>query len=129
MSESPKGTQGAFPHTVIVETGRMEILADFYRRGLDLPEPKATGADHLGFSTETVYFGFDLVKPERATAPGPVSVWFEVDDLEKTFQRFVALGAEVSFPPTRKPWGAVLAAVLDPDGNTIGLSQRGKFPE
>jgi predicted enzyme related to lactoylglutathione lyase len=112
-----------------VETVQMEVLAEFYRRGLELPEPAATGGDHLGFRTETVYFGFDQVKPERVRRPGPISVWFEVNDLDATFERFVALGATVVFPPTKKPWGAVLASVLDPDGNTVGLSQRGSFPE
>jgi predicted enzyme related to lactoylglutathione lyase len=126
---SDRSRRGAQPHTVIVETPQMRILAEFYRKGLDLPEPKATGIDHLGFATETVYLGFDQVKPERQRTPGPVSIWFEVDDLSETYERFVALGAKVGFPPTKKPWGAMLAAVQDPDGNTVGLSQRGTFPK
>jgi uncharacterized glyoxalase superfamily protein PhnB len=47
-----------------------------------------------------------------------------VDDLQATFERLVALGATVRYPPTRKPWGAELAAVYDLDGNLLGLAQR-----
>jgi hypothetical protein len=28
------------------------------------------------------------------------------------------------YPPTRKPWGALLASLYDPDGNMVGLAQR-----
>jgi lactoylglutathione lyase len=114
---------------VIIETGQLKRMAEFYRQGLELPEPEATGDDHLGFSTGSVYFGFDRVERERKEMPGPISVWFEVDDLEASFRRFTELGAEVRFPPTKKPWGAILAAVMDPDGNIVGLSQRGAFPK
>lgn len=129
MSDRTKRGEGSFPQTVIIETSRMDVMAEFYRQGFDYPEPKSTGPDHLGWSTETVYFGFDQVSAEREKNPGPISVWFEVDDLDETFRRFEKLGAEVRFPPTKKPWGAILAAVLDPDGNIVGLSQRGAFPE
>lgn len=36
--------------TVIIQTCRMEELASFYGRGIDLGEPQATGGDHLGFT-------------------------------------------------------------------------------
>jgi predicted enzyme related to lactoylglutathione lyase len=52
-------------------------------------------------------------------------LWFEVEDLDATFNRFVAQGAKITYPPTKKPWGATLAAVFDPDGNVVGLTQRG----
>ena len=129
MNDMTKSEQGAFPHTIIIQTTRMGVMSEFYRQGFDYPEPKATGSDHLGWSTESVYFGFDLVESEQRHTPGPISIWFEVDNLDETFQRFAKLGAEVRFPPTKKPWGAILAAVLDPDGNLVGLSQRGAFPD
>ncbi len=54
-----------------------------------------------------------------------VTMWFDVDDLDQTFARLLELGATVRYGPVDKPWGARLAAVYDPDGNIIGLSQRG----
>jgi uncharacterized glyoxalase superfamily protein PhnB len=52
-----------------------------------------------------------------------------VEDIEASFNLFVGLGARVKYPPTKKPWGAVLSALYDPDGNLFGLSQRGSIPE
>lgn len=129
MSQSSRNATGIMLHTVIIETPRMEELAEFYSQGLDLGPAAPTGDNHLGFSLQNAYFGFDLVDEERHEYPGAISVWFEVDDLEATFQRFVALGATVKYPPTQKPWGATLSAVFDPDGNIVGLAQRGTIPD
>ncbi|MFQ5596036.1 MAG: VOC family protein, partial [Anaerolineae bacterium] len=127
MSHSQNSTN-AILHTVIIQTTRLRKLADFYGQGLELGEPAATGDDHLGFNLPGVYLGFDLVEEPASDYPGAISLWFEVDDLEATFERFQALGAAVKYPPARKPWGAVLAAVYDPDGNVVGLAQRGTNP-
>ena len=110
--------------TVIVVTTRMAELAEFYRRGLELPVPQAHADNHLGFQLPGVYLGFDLVDEAPANYPGAVSLWFAVDDLEATFDRFVQSGARVKYPPTEKPWGARLAAIFDPDGRVVGLTQR-----
>lgn len=124
MSEN----SNAILHTVIIKTREMEELVDFYGKGLDLGEAISFGSDHKGFSLPNVYFGFDLVSKGDDVSPGAVSTWFEVDDLETSFKRFKSLGAVVIYPPTKKPWGAVLAALKDPDGNVFGLAQRGTHP-
>jgi len=111
-----------FLHTVIINTKNMQRLADFYREGLLLGEGQPHGSDHLGWQLPNLYFGFDLVAQDYIY-PGAVSLWFAVADLQATFDRFVALGARVKYGPTKKPWGAVLAAVFDPDGNVVGLTQ------
>lgn len=116
-------------NTVIIETTRMAELADFYRRAFGLDEPSATGGDHVGFALPNVYLGFDLVAEQRAESPGTVSLWFEVKNLDETFQHLVSIGARVKYGPTIKPWGAELAAVHDPDNNIIGLAQSGSIPE
>jgi predicted enzyme related to lactoylglutathione lyase len=123
MSESTE----AILQTVIIQTSQMTEMADFYGHGLELGEPAETGGDHLGFPLPNLYFGFDLVD----AAPQPsevVSIWFEVGDIEATFNRFEELGARVKYPPSKKPWGAVLAALYDLDGNVFGLSQRRTNP-
>ncbi len=109
-------------HTTIIQTGRLQEMADFYRQGLALGEP-IEERDHLGFPLPNAYFGLDLVA-EPAQPTGAVSLWFEVDDLQATFDKFVELGAGVKYPPTRKPWGARLAALYDLDGNVFGLTGR-----
>lgn len=118
----------AFPQTIIINTTQLVKLSEFYRQGLELLPPQATGQDHLGFSFGEIYLGFDLVTESVNEYPGAISLWFEVDDLEVTYNRFLSLGAQVRYPPTKKPWGAILAAIYDLDGNVLGLSQRGKNP-
>ena len=109
--------------TAIVFTGRMEEMAEFYRKGLRLgPFERSPG--HLGQQVGPIYLGFDQYDAAGDGREAGVTLWFTVDDLQATFERLVALGAPVRYPPTRKPWGAFLASVKDPDGNVLGLAQR-----
>lgn len=115
----------AVMHTVIIQTTDIHTLADFYQQGLALSPPAVVHDDHLGFPASNIYFGFDQVGPVEGGYPGAISLWFEVDDLQATFDRFGQMGASVKYGPTKKPWGAKLAAIFDPDGNVVGLAQRG----
>lgn len=116
---------GTVLETVIVLTTRMNELAEFYCKGLDIG-PYQESPQHLGCHVGSVYFGFDQVGDESAEARnklGP-TLWFTVDDIHAGFNRLVGLGATVRYPPTKKPWGAILASLEDPDGNIFGISQR-----
>jgi len=108
--------------TAIVFTTRMEELADFYAVGLGLADPNHSPG-HIGFQVGPVYLGFDQVD-RTAAAESAVTLWFRVDDIDAVYKRFVSLGAPSVYPPVDQPWGDRLAAVLDLDGNRIGLSRR-----
>jgi predicted enzyme related to lactoylglutathione lyase len=124
MAESPAAQQGAALETIIIFTPRMEQLARFYKEGLGIG-PFETSPGHLGCHVGPVYLGFDQMdESQRPEASGGVTLWFTVDDVEATFARLVEMGARVRYAPARKPWGALLASVHDPDGNILGLSQR-----
>ena len=69
-----------------------------------------------------MYLGFDRVDRDAWKTPGPVSLWVRVRDIRAVYDRLLELGARPKFPPQEKPWGDVLAAVFDPDGNLLGLS-------
>jgi predicted enzyme related to lactoylglutathione lyase len=113
---------GVVLSTVIIKTCQMETLSTFYGQGLGLGHAEPTGDNHLGFTLSNLYFGFDQV--ENSPEPsGAVSIWFDVNDIQATFERFEAIGAGIEYAPTRKPWGGYLAALYDPDGNLFGLSQ------
>ncbi len=112
-----------YVHTAIIFTNKMNDLAKFYQDGFEWEPPQPTGSDHLGWKFDNLYFGLDQVDDAPTEYPGAVSLWFAVDNLQATFDKFVTLGARVKYPPTQKPWGAVLAAVFDLDGNVIGLTQ------
>jgi predicted enzyme related to lactoylglutathione lyase len=48
---------------------------------------------------------------------------FAVDDLDATFEKVQASGAEVLQEPMDQPWGVRDAAFRDPSGNTVRLNQ------
>ncbi len=51
-------------------------------------------------------------------------VHFHADDLDATFARLRAAGAEIVQEPTEQPWGARDGAVRDPSGNLVRIDQR-----
>lgn len=89
--------------TVIIFTTQMETLAEFYATGLGIG-PYETSPGHLGCKVGSVYFGFDQVEALTGQTRR-VTLWFTMDDLQGTFDHLVQLGAEVRYPPMRKPWG------------------------
>ncbi len=108
--------------TVIIFTTDHEALAGFYEQALGLESPQRFGEGHIGYQLDSIYLGFDQVddvQPGRST-----TLWFRVDDIEATFEQCVDLEASVRYPPTEKPFGDTVAALIDPDGNHFGLSQR-----
>jgi len=54
---------------------------------------------------------------------GELAVFIQVDDLDKTFESLRAAGAEILQEPTDQPYGVRDAAVRDPSGNHLRLSQ------
>ena len=109
--------------TVIVYTRDMERLSSFYATGLGLSEPNRVPG-HIGFQLPSgLYLGFDETD-EVPVGAGGVSLWFDVDDLEAAFDRFVSLGAGIRYRPELKPMGDVLASLIDLDGNVFGLVSR-----
>jgi catechol 2,3-dioxygenase-like lactoylglutathione lyase family enzyme len=57
-------------------------------------------------------------------AKGAVNgVHFHTDDLDGTFERLVASGAEIVSEPTEQPWGTRDCAVRDPSGNLLRIDE------
>jgi len=50
-------------------------------------------------------------------------VHFHTDDLDATFEKVRAWGAEIVQEPTDQPWGARDCAVRDPSGNLVRIDQ------
>jgi predicted enzyme related to lactoylglutathione lyase len=48
---------------------------------------------------------------------------FQADDLDTTFERVRASGAEVLQEPVSQPWGARDCAFRDPSGNLVRIAQ------
>ena len=50
-------------------------------------------------------------------------VHFHTDDLDATFEKVRAAGAEIVQEPTDQPWGTRDCAVRDPSGNLVRIDQ------
>ena len=50
-------------------------------------------------------------------------VHFNTDDLDATFEKVGASGAEIVSEPTNQPWGTRDCAVRDPSGNLVRIDQ------
>jgi catechol 2,3-dioxygenase-like lactoylglutathione lyase family enzyme len=50
-------------------------------------------------------------------------VHFRTDDLDATFERLRAAGAEIVSEPADQPWGTRDCAVRDPSGNLVRIDQ------
>ena len=50
-------------------------------------------------------------------------VHFHTDDLDATFEKLRASGAEIVQEPTEQPWGTRDFAVRDPSGNLVRIDQ------
>jgi predicted enzyme related to lactoylglutathione lyase len=123
MEKEQEAVPGAALETVIIYTERMEELAGFYQEAFQLGTYEDSPR-HMGQQVGPVYLGLDQIEEATGSERTGVTLWFTVDNLQVAFERLLAMGARVRYPPTCKPWGAFLAAVYDPDGNMIGLSQR-----
>ena len=44
-----------------------------------------------------------------------------VNDIETVYQNLTARGVTFEMPPTKQPWGGILALLKDPDGNIFYL--------
>jgi catechol 2,3-dioxygenase-like lactoylglutathione lyase family enzyme len=51
-------------------------------------------------------------------------VHFSTDDLNATFEKVRASGAEIVMEPTQQPWGTRDCAVRDPSGNLVRIDER-----
>ena len=49
---------------------------------------------------------------------------FTVDDIDREYEKVLALGAQITEPPTKRPWGAVNMSFYDPDNNLVFLRRR-----
>ncbi len=111
----------------------MARALDFYRRlGLEFPEgaeseghveTELAGGLRLMFDTIEVVRSFD---PDWAPPSGSPRVVFAFScaspaEVDATYERLVAAGADSDKPPWDAFWGQRYARLRDPDGNGVDL--------
>jgi catechol 2,3-dioxygenase-like lactoylglutathione lyase family enzyme len=109
----------------------------------NVPEAAEWFARALGFSVvflygEPPYFGeiardaavlnlrhvdISPFLPGRQDGEELLSAWIEVQGLADLHAQCVSAGADITVPPTRRPWGHTHFIVRDPSGNLICLSE------
>jgi len=99
----------------------------------DVEKAKAVYTALLGVAPQTdssYYVGFDVAGQHVGLLPGggpagltsPVAYW-HVDDIEAKLAEVTAVGATVKDAANAVGGGRVVASVVDPDGNILGLIQ------
>src|SRR5687768_16656217 len=99
----------------------------------DLAKAKAVYAALLGIPPQTdssYYVGFEVEGQHIGLVPGggpqgmtsPVAYW-HVPDIEAKLAEVIAAGATVKEAAHEVGGGRVVATVIDPDGNVLGLLQ------
>jgi predicted enzyme related to lactoylglutathione lyase len=99
----------------------------------DVEQAKVVYTALLGIAPQTdspYYVGFDVAGQHIGLLPGggpqgltsPVAYW-HVDDIETKLAEVTAAGATIKDPANDVGGGRVVASVIDPDGNVLGLIQ------
>lgn len=103
--------------------------ADFYQHVIELPVRfRDADAGWVEFDLGGPSLAIERVLPEDA-ALEPLTERFlgaslEVEDIQTTYGRLLERGVTFRGPPTRQPWGGMLAHFEDPEGNVLTLLER-----
>jgi predicted enzyme related to lactoylglutathione lyase len=84
-------------------------------------EPYMDEAYYVGFNVDGQDVGLDPNGHGKGMT-GPLGYW-HVDDIEQTLQTLLDAGATAGQPVRDVGGGKLIATVVDPDGNTVGLLQ------
>lgn len=93
-------------------------LADFYKALLETDNNSNDEVHQTIIAEETmltIYNDGSIKNNDNQN----MCIAFTVDNIEKEYQKVLALGAEVIEKPTKRPWGAVSMSFYDPDRNVI----------
>jgi catechol 2,3-dioxygenase-like lactoylglutathione lyase family enzyme len=102
----------------------------------DLDKARAWYADVLGippYFSEPFYVGFNVggfelgLDPDAEPFAGANAYW-GVADARAAYARLIALGAQPAREPQDVGGGVVVASVIDPFGNKLGIVENPHFP-
>jgi predicted enzyme related to lactoylglutathione lyase len=113
--------------SICLVTQNVRELCDFYSTVLELsPE----GDDSFAvFSSPGIHFSISSVLIVERMAPGlkvepragNCFLEFEVEDVDREYERLKTLQVNVIKPPTTQPWGLRSVWFCDPQGNRVNF--------
>lgn len=95
-------------------------LADFYKALLETDNNSSDEVHQTIIAEETMLTIYNDGSIKNNNNQN-ICIVFTVDDIEKEYQKVLALGVELIEKPTKRPWGAVNMSFYDPDRNVIYL--------
>ena len=93
-------------------------LADFYKALLEINNDSNDEMHQTIIAEETMLTIYNDGSIKNNNNQN-MCIAFTVDNIEKEYQKVLALGAEIIEKPTKRPWGAVNMSFYDPDRNVI----------
>ena len=106
--------------TTIYQVNDLEEATRWYSKAFNT-EPYFNEPFYVGFDIAGYELGLQPDKTVAAHKNNSVVAYWGVDDIEATYNRFLALGALTEEAPNEVGGGIFVATVLDPWGNFIGL--------
>lgn len=95
-------------------------LADFYKALLEINNDSNDEMHQTIIAEETMLTIYNDGSIKNNNNQN-MCIAFTVDNIEKEYQKVLALGAEMIEKPTKRPWGTVNMSFYDPDRNVIYL--------
>ena len=114
--------------SICIITPDVRRLCDFYRNVLEAePEGDDTFTAFTSLGTVlSVYSeaGMEELAPGslRNSGRGAVVMEFEVQDVDREYERLLGLGVSIVKPPKTHPWGRRSVWFRDPDGNIVNFN-------
>ena len=101
---------------------------DFYAKTIGMPLVRREDEfGYAAFGTEGAQFSIarvDDATPNADALTGRhTGLGIAVDDLQATYEELAAKGVAFPMPPTKQPWGGVIAMFEDPEGNVSFLDE------
>lgn len=66
-------------------------------------------------------WGEDEFSKAKLRLGTPTGIIIQVDDIQKTYRKLKSKNVKFTLPPTKKPWGEIVARFVDLDGNEYKL--------
>ena len=112
---------------ICIITRDVQRMHDFYR---DVLHVESEGDDvFVAFTTEGAKLSLFAEKDMEHMAPGSMkaagnggcTLEFEVEDVDKEYERLSKMDVPIVKPPTTQPWGLRSVWFRDPDGNIVNF--------